>query len=561
MSEGSSVASSNQFNCSVCLDILKEPVSTPCGHNYCKTCIMNYWDLTGVYSCPQCRATFTMRPDLRRNTLLADVLEKIKMVSNPIPCAEPTYVECDLCIWKKFKAVKSCLTCLASYCNVHIQSHRVSEALRRHVLVEPTGNLHQKICMKHQKVVQLFCRTDLTGICYLCITSEHRSHDITMPETERAGKQIQLGVMLTEIQRRIEEKHKKLEEVQQNMIHLKLSTERELQESATVFIDLYTSIEKTYKKVTELIRCQEKRETEKAECVVEQLKKEIKALEVRDAELSQLSETDDHIHFLQVYSFLCLLPNEDMTNMVINTDFPSEALRKELLRFIEHLEDICKLEFVDISEAVVNNAPAATMYYPEPNSREDFLKYACQLTLDPNTAYKGLYLSEDNTKVSRSSDTHSYPDHPDRFEFWDQVLCREGLSGCRCYWEVEWSGAAEIGITYKRIKRKGMEQDSRLGYNKKSWMLCCSSYSYSVRHNNKKTDIKAPSCSTIGVYLDWAAGTLSFYSVSDTMTLLYKFKTSFLKPLYPGFCLFLYDSSATICQLNQRPAIDVLSHI
>uniref|UniRef100_A0A8C4T4S2 Tripartite motif-containing protein 16-like n=1 Tax=Erpetoichthys calabaricus TaxID=27687 RepID=A0A8C4T4S2_ERPCA len=172
---------------------------------------------------------------------------------------------------------------------------------------------------------------------------------------------------------------------------------------------------------------------------------------------------------------------------------------------------------------------------------------SCQLTLDPNTAYERLYLSEENTKVSRSLEAHFYSEHPDRFEFWDQVLCKEGLSGTRCYWEVEWSGAAEIGVTYKKIKRKGMEQDSRLGYNKKSWTLCCSSYTYSVWHNNKETELRAPTCTTIGVYLDFPAGTLSFYSISDSMILLHKFKTTFTEPLYPGFCLKEYNSSVTIC--------------
>uniref|UniRef100_A0A8C4T4Z5 RING-type domain-containing protein n=1 Tax=Erpetoichthys calabaricus TaxID=27687 RepID=A0A8C4T4Z5_ERPCA len=122
--------------------------------------------------------------------------------------------------------------------------------------------------------------------------------------------------------------------------------------------------------------------------------------------------------------------------------------------------------------------------------------YSCQLTLDPNTAYERLYLSEENTKVSRSLEAHFYSEHPDRFEFWDQVLCKEGLSGTRCYWEVEWSG---------------------------SWTLCCSR-----------------------VYLDFPAGTLSFYSISDSMILLHKFKTTFTEPLYPGFCLKEYNSRIQI---------------
>ncbi|XP_051790770.1 tripartite motif-containing protein 16-like [Erpetoichthys calabaricus] len=548
MAEADSSLSQDQFNCSVCLDILKDPVSIPCGHNYCMTCITSYWDLTGEYSCPQCRETFIMRPALRRNTLLTEVLEKIKTGLSPIPCpsTEPGYVECDLCMLRRFKAVKSCLTCLASYCEVHIQSHQESEALKRHVLVEPHGNLQQHICTKHQKVLQIFCRTDQMGICYLCVTSEHRAHDTITPETERATKQIQLGMTLTEIKKKIKEKQRKLAKVQDAMGFLKVSAERETQESATIFTDLIDSIEKTYNKVTELIRDQEKNEVEKGEGLVEQLQSEIEELKRRDVELTKLSETEDHIHFLQIFPFLCIHPEDDPTNVTINTNFPSEALRKEMSRLKNHLDEISKWGFENPTQAAISPLPS-TMQPPEPIKRNDFLQYSCQLTLDPNTAYERLYLSEENTKVSRSLEAHFYSEHPDRFEFWDQVLCKEGLSGTRCYWEVEWSGAAEIGVTYKKIKRKGMEQDSRLGYNKKSWTLCCSSYTYSVWHNNKETELRAPTCTTIGVYLDFPAGTLSFYSISDSMILLHKFKTTFTEPLYPGFCLKEYNSSVTIC--------------
>ena len=144
-----------------------------------------------------------------------------------------------------------------------------------------------------------------------------------------------------------------------------------------------------------------------------------------------------------------------------------------------------------------------------------------------------------------------YPDHPERFDFWSQVLCREGQSG-RCYWEAEWSGGgAYIAVAYKSMERKG-GSDSRFGRNDKSWSLECSGNSYSAFHNNKSTDIPAPSSrsSTVGVYLDWPAGTLSFYSVSsDTLTHLHTFHSTFTEPLYPGFRVYP-DSSVSLCQIT-----------
>uniref|UniRef100_A0A674B322 B30.2/SPRY domain-containing protein n=1 Tax=Salmo trutta TaxID=8032 RepID=A0A674B322_SALTR len=188
-------------------------------------------------------------------------------------------------------------------------------------------------------------------------------------------------------------------------------------------------------------------------------------------------------------------------------------------------------------------------------------KYACDLTLDPNTIYRQLSLSEGNKKVTHMGRSHPYPDHPERFENCGEVLCRESLTG-RCYWEVEWSGRGEaewsgrrvdIGVAYKGISRREGREDCWLGYNDKSWILRCSNKSYSARHNNNSTTIDVPSSSShrVGVYLDWPAGTLSFYRASsDTLTHLYTFHTTFTEPLYPGFHLWGCSASVSLCQVD-----------
>ncbi|XP_071199175.1 NLR family CARD domain-containing protein 3-like [Salvelinus alpinus] len=191
-------------------------------------------------------------------------------------------------------------------------------------------------------------------------------------------------------------------------------------------------------------------------------------------------------------------------------------------------------------------------------------KYVCDLTLDLNTVNRLLSLSEENRKVTRRTEEQPYPDHPERFEVWGQVLCREGLTG-RCYWEGEWSGKkAVIGVTYKGISRReggdiavtckgiimrGDLKDCCLGYNDKSWSLFCSDNSYTAWHNNKPTTIDVPSSSShrVGVYLDWPAGTLSFYRASsDTLTHLITFTSTFTEPLYPGFRVYDVDSSVSL---------------
>ncbi|XP_073698068.1 NLR family CARD domain-containing protein 3-like isoform X2 [Garra rufa] len=177
-------------------------------------------------------------------------------------------------------------------------------------------------------------------------------------------------------------------------------------------------------------------------------------------------------------------------------------------------------------------------------------KYACDLTLDPNTAHTQLILSEENKKTTCLKDHQPYPDHPDRFEHQEQVLCGESLTG-RCYWEVEWSGWCHVAVAYRGISRKG-GSDCRFGLNDKSWSLNCSDEIYSFWHNNKKKNNPLPFSSSkrVGVYLDWSAGTLSFYRVCDTHTLthIYTHNTTFTEPLYAGIVVYP-DSSASLCRI------------
>uniref|UniRef100_UPI003AAC606E protein NLRC3-like n=1 Tax=Centroberyx gerrardi TaxID=166262 RepID=UPI003AAC606E len=183
-------------------------------------------------------------------------------------------------------------------------------------------------------------------------------------------------------------------------------------------------------------------------------------------------------------------------------------------------------------------------------------KYACELTLDPNTAHRKLSLSEDNRKVTEMKEEQPHPDHPERFDCWEQLLCRNGLTGC-CYWEVEWKGGADIGVTYRGIRRTGDGPDCSLGGNDKSWSLLCFNNRYSAWHNNRSTDIRiSPSSSDSGrvaVYLDWSAGSLSFYRVSsDTLIHLHTFHSTFTEPLYPGFRFGFrwFGSKVSLCQIE-----------
>ncbi|XP_061586979.1 tripartite motif-containing protein 16-like [Cololabis saira] len=543
------------FSCSICLEVLKDPVTIPCGHSYCMNCIKTYWDEgeKKLPSCPQCRETFTQRPVLVKNTMFAALLEQMKKTGLQAAPADHCYagpedVACDFCSGRKLKAIKSCLVCLASYCENHLQPHHDVAPLKKHKLADPSKNLQDNICPRHGEVMKMFCRTDQKCICYLCPVDEHKGHDTVSAAAERNERQREMEVSRQQIQQEIQDREKDVKLLQQEVEAINQSADKTVEDSEEIFTELISLIQKRSSDVKQQIRSQQKTEVRRVRELEEKLQQEITDLKRRDIEMKQLSDTEDHNQFL--HNYLSLSPLSEST--------PSSSISIRPLRYFEdvtaavsevrgRLQDILRDMWTNVSLTITD----VLLSESEPKSRAGFLKYSCEITLDPNTAHTQLLLSEENRKVTFMKKHQSYSSHPDRFTSYRQVLSRESLTG-RHYWEVEKKAdRVFVAVSYKNISRSGGWKESGFGGNYKSWSLYCYSNSYEFGHNNIKTSISGPQSSRIGVYLDHRAGVLSFYSVSETMTLLHRVQTTFSQPLYAG--VWVGDTSghsAEFCKLK-----------
>ncbi|XP_042607610.1 tripartite motif-containing protein 16-like isoform X2 [Cyprinus carpio] len=536
--------SQDELMCPVCLDLLKDPVSIQCGHSYCKRCITGCWDQEDrkkVYSCPQCRQTFSPRPALARNTMLTELVEKLKKTKLTADCdAGAGDVQCDVCTGRKYKAIKSCLMCQESYCRTHFDRHEEFHSRKPHKVIDATGRLQEMICQKHEKLLEVFCRTDQKCICMLCTMDGHKNHNTVSAAAQRTEKQKQLKETQKMFQQRIQQREKDLQQLRDTVESHKRSAQTAVEDGERIFTELIRSIERSRSELIRLIRDQEKAAVSQAEKQVERLDQEINDLRRRDAELEQLSHTQDHIQFLQSFQSLSAPPEStDVNDDLFSSLYSFNVLKKSVRQLRDKLEDFCKEELKEISDQVIiTNIDLWT--------RNDFLQYSHQLTLDLNTVNKHVHLSENNRVITYTKIVQSYPDHPDRFECFPQVLCRESVCG-RYYWEIEWSGDVRISVSYKSISRKECSYKCQLGLNRQSWSLSCSSYSCTFMHHNKKSYLPVkPISSRIGVFVDDREGILSFYSVSDTMSLIYTAETGSTEPLYPGFWVG-YRSSVKLC--------------
>uniref|UniRef100_A0AAQ4R3W0 Tripartite motif containing 25, like n=1 Tax=Gasterosteus aculeatus aculeatus TaxID=481459 RepID=A0AAQ4R3W0_GASAC len=365
-----------QFNCPVCLDLPNDPVTIPCGHSYCMGCIKDYWskdDPKGVYSCPQCRKNFSPKPSLSRNTMLAEAVEQLRKGAHKADVRESmrsasssakrktssssssssSAVPCDMCKGERRAAVKSCLSCMTSFCAAHLKPHSTKKALKAHELIAPTANLAEKICTQHKYLQEFYCRQCKMFICWLCTSNQHKGHECVSTKAERLEKQKVLAEMQTENQQRLKDRQQELKDMKKMMEGMKRSADRVHGDTEQVLVELQRSVERLQELLEEVLDQAGMEKMGQAQEVVDNLEAEIKELKKRETEMRDLVHCEDHIHYLEACESVCSpLESGDLPVVAANLDASFEPVREAVLNLRERVEDLCNQELSKITKQV-----------------------------------------------------------------------------------------------------------------------------------------------------------------------------------------------------------------
>ncbi|XP_036447388.1 E3 ubiquitin-protein ligase TRIM47-like isoform X2 [Colossoma macropomum] len=286
------------LDCAICQSLLNEPVSTPCGHNFCNSCISTY--LRQSRSCPTCRSIISHDVLLKKNTSLAEMVERGRRHEPERPCSPFTgwleEVPCDICSITKHKAVKSCLQCMVSYCECHVEPHRTSVGLQRHLLTDALPGLEAIICPQHSKLLDLYCRVDQKCICLGCLADQHKGHIVLTWEQERIERQKYIRWITQE------------KEKQVHQYNHPGSASMAKQVNARTFTDLTEFIEKWKRGVDTMINSREIQVHQRAAGAVQRLQREISDLRGIDKMLEGLSDTHNYLQLQQFPTNVPLLP-------------------------------------------------------------------------------------------------------------------------------------------------------------------------------------------------------------------------------------------------------------
>ncbi|XP_061433811.1 zinc-binding protein A33-like [Lethenteron reissneri] len=511
----------SELCCSICLGTFVCPASLSCGHSFCLRCLEAAWETASSFRCPQCRVTFPVRPQLRRNVALSNLAEQLRVGDG-----KATAVVCDNCRDGQTPAVKTCVTCETSYCATHLRPHLENPRLREHLLVAPIANLEQRMCREHIQELILYCEQDESPVCPVChVAGDHSGHRFITVEKAQQTRQEELRVKKDE------------KEEKRNTAASLTRTLREDYRRVEVSVrGTKARISREFERRREQLRVEEREALEHVDeegnSVLSRIQVDIARYESRARGLEQ-----------EINQLLAALAVQDPLS------FLQDPLHESLRNSDSH---------------GIQDAPPATFSHQELTevislggvyTKRMALVYGRSPTLDTNSANDHLKISSDLRRVTWSDVPQRRPHHPHRFEYQCQALCSERFSSGQHHWEVDVGSAwgCRVGVAYGTIPRRGDGGECLLGGSDVSWCLRKQGDSFSVRHGGVETSLSVPEPPRrVGVHLDWDAGLLTFYC-ADSMAPLHSFHQTFTQPLHPGLWLGWWDDddeSVTIVDLS-----------
>ncbi|XP_017292984.1 E3 ubiquitin-protein ligase TRIM21-like [Kryptolebias marmoratus] len=527
--------SEEQFLCPICLDSFNNPVSIPCGHNFCLECITHHWDLSSSSYCPMCKEIFLNRPNLRVNVGLRDITEQFRksVKKKPVPAkrqisrkaSKSDDIHCDICNENKLTAVKSCLVCQVSYCETHLTPHLRDPMMTKHRLTDPATFSTRHLCRNHNKTLEMFCKRDQTPVCMKCTETDHKHHEVVPMEKESRRIKTQIKKIQAEIENMIQTRIKKTEDIKNSMEQSKIDKERETESSEQLATMTVSAIERSQALLIEEFEQKHQAAERNAEELLDELETETSELHSRHTELEYLEDIKDPLHLLQ--SFSCLstpVSSKDWSEVSIDPYFYTRTVREAFSKLV----DLCK----ELEQKICAEEASKLS------------KYSVDVTLDPATAAEWLVLSPDGKKVSLSSQQRKQflPSDPRRFDSCVAVLGKQRFTSGRHHWVVKVGDKTDwdLGVAKESINRKGsitVRPDN--GY----WAIC-------RRKGESLRACAGPSVvlnlheipQKVGILLDYEEGSVSFYNM-EAKTHIYTYKgCTFTEPLYPYFNPCLHDN-------------------
>lgn len=501
----------NHLRCSICMDEFTDPVTTFCGHSFCKRCLEQSCDYNDS-TCPLCKKYIVRLPDV--NIVLRDIVQQQKKTCEDIYTGAPGDVACDICTEKKLKAKKSCLVCLASYCSAHLDNHYSTKRLKGHKLVEPVENLDARACLKHGRPLELYSRKQQACICVRCI--EEGQDEVVSTEDEWDKKKTELKNMKSELTQNINKRKTKINEIEEALKSCKDQLDNEWWDVDNVFNAVIAIVEAAQATVLQPLEDRRQVLDKEAKGLKEELEAEINKIETTVSELDDISVLEDHILFLQMYPSLKDMGDiKDWEKVKLDTSLSFGTMRKTTRKMLEKIEQ----EMEKLTSIELKRIP----------------KFTVDVKLDPDSAHRCLVLSDDGKEVKDGGEIQEVPDTRERFDLFGSVVGLNSLTSGKTYWEVEVGKKTgwDIGIAKGDANRKG-----KLTVNPDN------GYWVAVHYDEEKyAALTAPPLrlhlkekpEKVGVFVDYEEGLVSFYDVTAESHIYSFTECSFKAELYPYF--------------------------